>query len=280
MKTFIVTGGSAGIGLEIAQQLASEGNEVVLVGRRLDRLEAARQILTGDGMACRVAALDVRDGDAVTRLVEGLPRVDGVVNNAAGNFAAKTADLSLNGFRAVVEISLYGTFNFSTALARRLISEGRAGVMCNIVATYAWTGAPGVAHSAAAKAGVLAFTKSVAREWGEHGIRVNAVAPGFVPTENAKTQILSSPGAAEHMLGLIPLSRFGKSAEVADAVSFLMSDRSSYVTGTVLTVDGGRSLGMSMHGAADRTAPFESVDSHSYLVGSSETSSHRRATGP
>jgi len=249
MKTFIVTGGSSGIGLQIAHQLGAEGNEVVLVGRRLERLTEAQRLLTDTGLTCRVAALDVRDADAVSRLVEELPRVDGVVNNAAGNFAAKTVDLSLNGFRAVVEISLYGTFNFSTAVARRLIAEERPGVMCNIVATYAWTGAPGVAHSAAGKAGMLAFTKSVAREWGEHGIRVNAVAPGFVPTENAEAQILSSPRAAEHMLGLIPLARFGESSEIADAVSFLMGDQSSYVTGTVLTADGGRSLGMSMHGA-------------------------------
>lgn len=250
MKTFVVTGGSAGLGLKIAQKLASDGNEVVLVGRRLDRLEAAQRLLTDEDLSCRIAALDVRDGDAVTHLVNELPAIDGVVNNAAGNFVAKTVDLSLNGFRAVVEISLYGTFNFSTALARRLIAEGRPGVVCNMVATYAWTGAPGVAHSAAAKAGMLAFTKSVAREWGEHNIRVNAVAPGFVPTDNAKAQILSSPGAAEHMLGLIPLARFGDSAEIADAVSFLMGDQSSYITGTVLTVDGGRSLGVSMHSAA------------------------------
>jgi len=250
VKTFVVTGGSAGLGLKIAQKLASDGNEVVLVGRRLDRLEAAQRLLTDEDLSCRIAALDVRDGDAVTHLVNELPAIDGVVNNAAGNFVAKTVDLSLNGFRAVVEISLYGTFNFSTALARRLIAEGRPGVVCNMVATYAWTGAPGVAHSAAAKAGMLAFTKSVAREWGEHNIRVNAVAPGFVPTDNAKAQILSSPGAAEHMLGLIPLARFGDSAEIADAVSFLMGDQSSYITGTVLTVDGGRSLGVSMHSAA------------------------------
>jgi len=250
VKTFVVTGGSAGLGLKIAQKLASDGNEVVLVGRRLDRLEAAQHLLTDEDLSCRIAALDVRDGDAVTHLVNELPAIDGVVNNAAGNFVAKTVDLSLNGFRAVVEISLYGTFNFSTALARRLIAEGRPGVVCNMVATYAWTGAPGVAHSAAAKAGMLAFTKSVAREWGEHNIRVNAVAPGFVPTDNAKAHILSSPGAAEHMLGLIPLARFGDSAEIADAVSFLMGDQSSYITGTVLTVDGGRSLGVSMHSAA------------------------------
>ncbi|MEC3979051.1 SDR family oxidoreductase [Amycolatopsis sp. H20-H5] len=255
MKTLIVTGGSAGIGLQIARRLAVDGNEVVLVGRSTDRLTAAELSLAADGLTCRTASLDVRDADAVNDLVENLPQVDGVVNNAAGNFTARTADMSLNGFRAVVEISLYGTFNFSTAVARRLIADGRPGAMCNIITTYAWTGAPGVAHSAAAKAGMLAFTKSVGREWGEHGIRVNAVAPGFVPTDSATAHILSSPAAADRMLGLIPLARFGRTEEIADAVGFLMSDQASYITGSVLTVDGGRSLGVSMHDAARKDEP-------------------------
>jgi NAD(P)-dependent dehydrogenase (short-subunit alcohol dehydrogenase family) len=247
VKTLIVTGGSAGIGRQIAHRLASEGNEVVLVGRNTDRLKEAEISLVNDGLNCRTAPLDVRDADAVKHLVENLPRVDGVVNNAAGNFTARTIDLSLNGFRAVVEISLYGTFNFSTAVARRLIAEGRPGAMCNIITTYAWTGAPGVAHSAAAKGGMLAFTKSVAGEWGEHGIRVNAVAPGFVPTESATAHILSSPAAADRMLERIPLARFGRTEEIADAVAFLMSEQAAYITGSILTVDGGRSLGPAMH---------------------------------
>jgi len=252
VKTLIVTGGSAGIGLQIGRRLAADGHEVVLVGRNVDRLKDAEISLAGDGLDCRIAALDVRDDTAVKQLVENLPRVDGVVNNAAGNFTARTIDMSLNGFRAVVEISLYGTFNFSTALARRLIADGRPGAICNIITTYAWTGAPGVAHSAAGKAGMLAFTKSVAREWGQHGIRVNAVAPGFVPTESATAHILSSPGAADRMLELIPLARFGRTEDIADAVTFLMSDQASYVTGSVLTVDGGRSLGPSMHEAPSK----------------------------
>jgi len=252
VKSFIVTGGSAGIGLQIARRLARDGNQIILVGRNPDRLKQAELSLAADGLTCRTASLDVRDDVAVNQLVTNLSEVDGVVNNAAGNFAAPTVDMSLKGFRAVVEISLYGTFNFSTAVARRLIAEERPGVMCNIITTYAWTGAPGVAHSAAAKAGMLAFTKSVGREWGEHGIRVNAVAPGFVPTESATAQILSAPDAADRMRGLIPLGRFGRSEEIADAVSFLMSDQASYITGSVLTVDGGRSLGMSMHAAAPR----------------------------
>jgi NAD(P)-dependent dehydrogenase (short-subunit alcohol dehydrogenase family) len=255
MKTFVVTGGSSGIGLGIARRLGHDGHHVVLVGRDADRLRAAEDTLTGDGVHCSTAALDVRDDDAVKALVERLPAIDGVVNNAAGNFVAKSEELSLNGFRAVVETSLYGTFNFSTAVARRLIQDRRPGVMCNIIATYAWTGAPGVAHSAAAKAGMLAFTKSVAREWGCHGIRVNAIAPGFVPTEKASAHILSAPGVAERMRDLIPLGRFGEVEEIAEAAHFLMTERSSYVTGAVLSVDGGRSLGIAMHGAAEARAP-------------------------
>jgi len=252
MTCIIVTGGSAGIGLQIARRLGEGGTEVVLVARNRDRLGEAADALRSEGIPCRTAALDVRDSDAVNDLVGSLPRVDGLVNNAAGNFVSPAVEMSLNGFRAVVEISLYGTFNFSTALARRLIAEGRGGSMCNIVTTYAWTGAPGVSHSAAAKAGMLAFTKSVAREWGEHGIRVNAVAPGFVPTQNATANILSDPAASERMKDLIPLGRFGKVDDIADAVGYLMSERANYVTGAVLTVDGGRSLGISMHAVSDQ----------------------------
>jgi NAD(P)-dependent dehydrogenase (short-subunit alcohol dehydrogenase family) len=155
--------------------------------------------------------------------------------------------MSFRAFRAVVEISLYGTFSASQALARRLIRENKPGVILNIVASYGWTGAPMVAHSAAAKAGMIAFTKSVAREWGPDGIRVNALAPGFVPTDNAVAGILSSPGAQERMLDLIPLGRFGSPEEIGDVAAFLLGDESRYVTGAVFAADGGRSLGVSMH---------------------------------
>jgi NAD(P)-dependent dehydrogenase (short-subunit alcohol dehydrogenase family) len=247
MRTVIVTGGSAGIGRQIAHRLASDGDEVVLVARNAERLAEVATEFRNEGLECRTAALDVRDAEAVNHLVTSLSRVDGVVNNAAGNFVSPAVDMSLGGFRAVVEISLYGTFNLSTAVARRLIAEERPGAICNIIATYAWTGAPGVSHSAAAKAGMLAFTKSTAREWGPHKIRVNAVAPGFVATANASAHILSGDGAAEHMRSLIPLDRFGREDEIAGAVGYLMSDSADYVTGSVLTIDGGRSLGIAMH---------------------------------
>jgi 2,4-dienoyl-CoA reductase (NADPH2) len=247
MATFVVTGGSAGIGLAIARRLAADGHALVLVARGQPALDEAAAALREEGATVGVAALDVRDADAVDALVAGLPEVDGVVNNAAGNFACPTVDLSPNGFRAVVEISLFGCFHFSAAVARRLIAEDRPGAMLNLVATYAWTGAPGVAHSAAAKGGMVAFTKSVAREWAPHGIRVNALAPGFVPTDNAVAGLLSGDEAQEHMRGEIPLGRFATPEEIAEPAAFLMSDAARYVTGAVLTADGGRSLGRALH---------------------------------
>ena len=243
----VITGGATGIGFETARRLGADGHAVVLASRKRQRLEKARQRLADEGVACEVAELDVRDADAVDGLFATLPDVSAVVNNAAGNFFCPTVDLTPNGFRAVVEISLYGCFHCSRALARRLIGDGRPGAIVNMVATYAWTGGPGVAHSAAAKAGMVAFTKSVAREWGPHGIRVNAVAPGFVPTEQAVANILQGEEAQNRMRAAIPLGRFGEAVEIANVVAFLLSDAASYMTGSVVAVDGGRSLGPALH---------------------------------
>ena len=254
-RTIVVTGGATGIGYGIAERLVADGDHVVLISRNPDKLALAAQGLADGPGAVSTFAVDVRDHEAITGVFDTLPRVDGLVNNAAGNFTARTVDLSFRAFRSVVEISLYGTFNASQALARRLIREHKPGVILNIVASYGWTGAPLVAHSAAAKAGMIAFTKSVAREWGPDNIRVNALAPGFVPTDNAIAGILSDQPAQERMLDLIPLGRFGSTQEIADVAAFLLGDASRYVTGAVFAADGGRSLGVSMHSANSDSAP-------------------------
>ncbi|MGI8421253.1 MAG: SDR family oxidoreductase, partial [Gaiellaceae bacterium] len=233
------------------------GDHVVLASRSAERVGAACESLSAEGHSCSAHACDIRDPDAVTRLFEEAGELDGLVNNAAGNFVCPSVDLSPNGFRAVVEGSLHGSFFCSQALARQAIARGGGGVILNIVATYAWTGAPGVAHSAAAKAGLVALTKSLAREWGPHRIRVNALAPGFVATESARANILSDSEAEERMRALIPLDRFADGDEIAAAAAWLLSDEASYCTGAVLTVDGGRSLGVAMHGVAE-----EEVSAH------------------
>jgi len=250
-RRILVTGGGSGIGFAIARRLARAGDHVVLASRDAGRVDAACRILVDEGCWCSAHACDVRDPDAVAHLFDAAGDLDVLVNNAAGNFVCPSIDLSPNGFRAVVESSLHGSFFCSQALARQTIARGCSGVILNLVATYAWTGAPGVAHSAAAKAGLVALTKTLAREWAPHGIRVNALAPGFVATDSARANILTDPEAEERMRSLIALGRFADEDEIAAAAAWLVSDEASYCTGAVLTVDGGRSLGVAMHGVAD-----------------------------
>jgi NAD(P)-dependent dehydrogenase (short-subunit alcohol dehydrogenase family) len=252
-RRILVTGGGSGIGFAIAGRLARAGDHVVLASRSADRVNAACETLGAEGLSCSAHACDISDPDAVARLFDAAGELDGLVNNAAGNFVCPSLQLSPNGFRAVVESSLHGSFFCSQELARRAIARGDGATILNIVATYAWTGAPGVAHSAAAKAGLVALTKTLAREWGPHDIRVNALAPGFVATDSARANILSDPDAEDRMRSLIPLDRFADEDEIADAAAWLLSDEASYCTGAVLTVDGGRSLGVAMHGVAART---------------------------
>jgi NAD(P)-dependent dehydrogenase (short-subunit alcohol dehydrogenase family) len=253
-RRILVTGGGSGIGFAIARRLARAGDHVVLASRSADRVDAACDSLSAEGHSCSAHSCDIRDPDAVARLFDAAGELEGLVNNAAGNFVCPALDLSPNGFRAVVESSLHGSFFCSQALARQAIARGSGGVILNIVATYAWTGAPGVAHSAAAKAGLVALTKTLAREWGPHRIRVNALAPGFVATASARANILSDPDAEDRMRSLIPLDRFADEGEIAAAAAWLLSDEASYCTGAVLTVDGGRSLGVAMHEVADQEA--------------------------
>lgn len=252
-RRILVTGGSAGIGFAIARRLTLQGDHVVIAARDCDRLERAVQGLAVDGGSCSAHSCDIRDPAAVDRLFAAAGELDGLVNNAAGNFVCPALMLSPNGFRSVVESSLHGSFFCSQAFARQATARG-GGAIVNIVATYAWTGAPEVAHSAAAKAGLVALTKSLGREWGPLGIRVNALAPGFVPTEGAQANILSDPEAEARMLAMIPLGRFAAVDEIAAAAAWLLSEQASYCTGAVLTVDGGRSLGVGMYGVGTTEA--------------------------
>lgn len=252
-KTFenrvgIITGGGTGIGFAIARELAKLGATVIIASRSEEHLGPAVEQLrseTGRENAAGFAVLDVREAEAVEAVVAKVHadhgRIDFLVNNAAGNFISPADQLSVNGWNAVINIVLNGTFYCTSAVGKRMIAA-KSGTILNIIANYAWTGAPGVVHSASAKAGVLAMTQTLAVEWARHKIRVNAIAPGPVHTEGASKRLFPSEMIEEGIRKTIPLRRFATLEEVANAASYLLSDYASYVTGEALVIDGGQWL--------------------------------------
>lgn len=245
-KVAIVTGGGTGLGLAIAREFAARGAQVVIASRKNENLIRARDEIVGAGGLCDTFVVDVREPQQVEALVEHTVSAHGgidiLVNNAAGNFVVPSEKLSPNGWLSVVGIVLNGTWFCSSYAGRKMIEQKR-GVILNIIATYASSGAPGVVHSASAKAGVLAMTRTLAAEWGHHNIRVNAMAPGIMITENASKNLLfDSPEMQERLVKRIPLQRFLPTEEAARLAAFLCSDEASYITGDVMTCDGGRWL--------------------------------------
>jgi NAD(P)-dependent dehydrogenase (short-subunit alcohol dehydrogenase family) len=246
-RTAIVTGGGTGIGLAIATALGALGARVVIASRTQAHLDAGIAALDAAGVAGATAiTVDVRDPASVDRLVDGViashGRIDILINNAAGNFVSRAEDLSPNGWNAVIGIVLNGSFYCSRAVGRHMIARGGGGSIVSILANYAWTGSPGTIHSASAKAGVMAMTQTLAAEWGQHKIRVNAIAPGPIESEGAARQLWSTPEAVDRITGNVPLGRWGRAEEIANAVCFLVSPYADYITGDVLTVDGGQWL--------------------------------------
>ncbi len=244
-KTIVVTGGGTGLGKSMALRFAELGANVVVASRKPDHLEAAAKEIGAKGRPCLALPCDVRDfaqvEGVVRQAVERFGRLDAFVNNAAGNFLCPTEKLSPNGFNAVVGIVLNGSFHGALAAGRQFIAQKSGGSILSILTTYSWTGSAFVVPSAAAKAGVLAMTRSLAVEWGHYGIRVNAIAPGPFPTEGA-WQALFPPGADELFKNKVPLGRFGKHEELGNLAAYLLADGSGYITGDCVTIDGGEWL--------------------------------------
>jgi NAD(P)-dependent dehydrogenase (short-subunit alcohol dehydrogenase family) len=243
-QTVIVTGGSSGIGKAIATRLCQEGANVVICGRDPEKLQKAKQEMEQFENQVLTVPIDVRKIEQVEEMVkkayDTFGRVDHLVNNAAGNFVVPAEKLSVNGWHAVVDIVLHGTWYCSQTLAKEWIARKEKGSIVNIVATYAWTGAPGVVHSAAAKAGVLAMSQTLAVEWGEkYGIRVNCVAPGPIERTGGAEKLIFDESAYRAVEQKVPLKRFGRPEEIAGLVRFLLSEEAEYINGECITMDGG-----------------------------------------
>ena len=241
-KRILVTGGGSGLGFEIAARYAELGADLYLCGRRAAVLESAAAALTqryGAGVRCR--ALDIRDGDAVDAMVDwiwddGGP-LDGLVNNAAGNFVCRTESLSRRGFDAIADIVLRGTFYVTHAIGRRWISDRHNGSIVSIVVTWVRTGAPFVVPSAMSKSGIDAMTKSLAVEWGRYGIRLNAIAPGVFPTTGANARLSPlQPWRDDNVDN--PMGRVGRPSELQNLAVFLMADGVEWLTGETIAIDG------------------------------------------
>ena len=243
-KRVLITGGGTGLGKAMAQRFLELGATVYICGRREEVLRKTVAELSPKG-PIRHLCCDVRDRDAVEAMVDSIWQegpLDILINNAAGNFIARSEELSPRAWEAVIGIVLMGTLHCTMACGRRWLKEKHAGKVLSISATYAPVGSAYVVPSAVSKAGVEALTRSLAVEWGNRNIRLNAIAPGPIPTQGAFTRVLPLPKLEPLATERIPLGRFGTTEELANLAAFLVSDGSGYVNGEVIRMDGGEFL--------------------------------------
>jgi NAD(P)-dependent dehydrogenase (short-subunit alcohol dehydrogenase family) len=245
-KRILITGGGTGLGKAMGRRVLELGGQLVICGRREGVLDETLAEFDSDfpGRTARHAC-DIRDAgqveDMIAEIWSNAP-LDGLVNNAAGNFIAKTETLSPRAVDTILAIVMHGTAYVTLACGRRWLEADRPGNVLSIVTSYAWTGSGYVVPSAMAKAGVLAMTRSLACEWGPRGIRLNAIAPGPFPTEGAWERLVPDSAVEQTWLNKIPLRRFGEHVELANLAAYLLADGSGYINGEVVTIDGGEWL--------------------------------------
>jgi NAD(P)-dependent dehydrogenase (short-subunit alcohol dehydrogenase family) len=246
-KVILVTGGGTGLGRSMVKRFLELGAKVAISSRRLELLQdEARNLTDETGGEVFPVQVDVRDPEKVLVMIDAVEKhfggIDVLVNNAAGNFISPTERLSHRAVDAVLGIVLHGTLYCTLELGKRWIEKQHKGVVLNIATTYALSGSGYVVPSAVAKAGVVAMTKSLAAEWGKYGIRLNAIAPGPFPTEGAWTRLMPTPEIEELFHKRIPLGRVGEHIELANLASYLVSEQAGFITGDVITIDGGETV--------------------------------------
>ena len=240
-KRILVTGGGTGLGKEMASHYAQHGAELYICGRRENALkETSDQLKSEYGVDVHYESLDIRASedvdDFIQRIFDDGP-LDGLVNNAAGNFISPTKDLSHKGFDAIANIVFHGTFYMTHSVGKRWIEAQHKGSIISILTTWVWTGSPYVVPSAMSKSGINAMTQSLAAEWGKYNIKVNAIAPGPFPTKGAWER-LNPKGDDESSMGSIPLGRVSEMNELQNLATFLMVDGCDYLTGQTIAIDG------------------------------------------
>ena len=244
-KRILITGGGTGLGKEMASHFAMHGAELYICGRRENVLsETAAEISETYGTKVNYQTLDIRASKDVDDFIESIFEngpLDGLVNNAAGNFISPTKDLSHKGFDAIANIVFHGTFYMTHSVGKRWIELGHKGSIVNILTTWIWTGSPYVVPSAMSKSGIHAMTQSLAAEWGKYGIKINGIAPGPFPTKGAWERL--NPGSNDDgMTNTVPLGRVGEMEELQNLATFLMADGCDYHTGQTIGLDGGQYL--------------------------------------
>lgn len=250
-KKILVTGGGTGLGREMATHFAMHGAELYICGRRQNVLEETANIISSKyDSKVHFDTLDIRDSKDVDDFVQSIFEkgpLDGLVNNAAGNFISRTNDLSPNGFNAIASIVFHGTFNMTNTVGKKWIELKQPGTILSITTTWVWTGSPFVVPSAMSKSGINAMTKSLAVEWGPHNIRLNCIAPGPFPTEGAWSRLSPDTEATEgamdqSSMSSNPMGRVGEMSELGNLATFLMADGCDYLTGQTIAIDGGAYL--------------------------------------
>lgn len=281
-KRILVTGGGSGLGAMMAEAFSGFGATVYICGRRQQLLEeTAHAIVSRTGCDIRPLKCDIRSADEIDNMLDVIWNDGGaltsLVNNAAGNFLARTVDVSTRGFDAIASTVFHGTFYMTHGCGRRWVAAGVRASVVSIVVAWVRNGGPFTVPSAMSKAGITAMTKSLAVEWAPHGIRLNDISPGYFPTEGAMAR-LGPPSANSRPLERIPAGRYGEAQELTNLATFLLSDMADYLTGETIAIDGGLFLSTSGSYSGHLALSDEDWKAIREEIGRAEAEDKRRRT--